>query len=57
MIPWDTFKTPLDAYEWAHKNPDMLFFTGGWPGCSTWILWSSREGYCRPEFKLEPVRR
>lgn len=20
MIPWDTFKTPLDAYEWAQAN-------------------------------------
>ena len=20
MIPWDTFKTPQDAYEWAAKN-------------------------------------
>ena len=20
MIPWDTFKTPQDAYEWAKRN-------------------------------------
>lgn len=20
MIPWDTFETPLDAYEWAKTN-------------------------------------
>jgi len=28
MIPWDTFKTPLDAYEWAGKNFDRFPKTG-----------------------------
>lgn len=27
MIPWDTFKTPQDAYEWAKRNANQLVLT------------------------------
>lgn len=28
MIPWDTFKTPQDAYEWAKANFSRTLPTG-----------------------------
>ena len=28
MIPWDTFKTPQDAYEWAKANFQLAPVTG-----------------------------
>lgn len=28
MIPWDTFKTPQDAYEWAKANFKLTLKTG-----------------------------
>lgn len=28
MIPWDTFKTPQDAYDWAKANMNIKDYMG-----------------------------
>ena len=52
MIPWEQFKTPQDAYDWAKKPKSFcLFFTrltSFWPIRIT--VWSNKDGWIRKEF-------
>ena len=61
MIPWDTFKTPQDAYEWAQKNMSVKdTFRGLWFHLSApaWSrYWWVLDQHARHYVKLRRVRR
>jgi hypothetical protein len=38
MIPWETFKTPQDAYEWAKKNASRLYIFWNPYTFEVWVI-------------------
>ena len=38
MIPWDTFKTPQDAYEWAKAIQGHFLIAGHQRSFTAWYL-------------------